>query len=275
MLYRPDLCADIANWDESNGNSFWLWRCDGQQNQMFEFRDDAIRYSPNGVDINKCVDMGAMTTDSEAMIWDCNGYDQQKFTYNQGTNQLASQSGLCLEVKNGATTDGTVLVLADCVATWKQLWSFDGTVPAPPPPGPGPSVGGGKPLKFQSDPSLCLDVAGGVATLAGSIQIWDCLGTDAQNWIFQDGELKTALDPDMCLDAGQDLAKAFTVMLWSCNGYPQQMWEYDESNQKTVYLSNRPDSALCLDAPGGWVGAGNQMWIWDCYGNDAQTFEFR
>jgi len=273
MAYKPDLCIDVDNAAQDDGTRVQIWRCDGYENQMFEFVNNAIRYTPNGEDINKCIDAVSGVEGDSLVLWECNGYAQQHWDFNSDTDQFILESGLCMAI-DGGTTDGKPVKIASCQANWKQMWGLGSDVPSPPPPPPAPSPDAGSPITFSANSGLCLDVAGGFAEDGTPVQIWDCLGTAQQNWLFNEGMLVSGLDQSKCLDAGPTMDRGFNVMLWSCNGYPQQMWAYDDQYMKTIYLNNGADASYCLDAPGGYLQNGNQMWIWDCYGNDAQSFAF-
>ncbi|WP_309619351.1 ricin-type beta-trefoil lectin domain protein [Salinibacterium sp.] len=48
----------------------------------------------------------------QLIAWDCNGGDNQKFDYVDGTFQ--SQNGLCLSVAGGSTMRGAAIQLAAC-----------------------------------------------------------------------------------------------------------------------------------------------------------------
>lgn len=61
----------------------------------------------------------------EACRRTCTGAANQKWTYNQVTRQLiGQQSGKCLDVKAGSTTNGSRVVIWSCGSQTNQQWTI-------------------------------------------------------------------------------------------------------------------------------------------------------
>src|SRR5690606_17388974 len=111
---------------------------------------------------------------------------------------IVGPGGLCVDVDNANSANGTKVQLYTCNNTGAQIWTFDG-----------PTIRAlGK----------CLDVAGGDTADGTRVQIWECNNTGAQNWtVEQDGSLKNP-QSGRCLD-GSDAAQ---LVIRTCDGSANQ-----------------------------------------------------
>ena len=57
-------------------------------------------------------------------IWDCNGGANQQWTVNTNGTITGVQSGLCLDVTGGSTTDGAKIELWSCSGQSNQQWTL-------------------------------------------------------------------------------------------------------------------------------------------------------
>jgi hypothetical protein len=104
----------------------------------------------------------------------------------------------------------------------------------------------------------CVDVAGANSTSGTPVQLWDCNGSNAQNWTVASNGTLQALGK--CLDiVGNGTAAGTKVQLWDCNGVGGQQW-VPQSNGSLL----NPQSGRCLDDPAGNTNDGTQLQIWDC-----------
>ncbi|WP_242636760.1 ricin-type beta-trefoil lectin domain protein [Myceligenerans salitolerans] len=124
-----------------------------------------------------------------------------------------------------------------------------------PAPAAGPIVGyGGK----------CTDVAGASTADGTAVQLWDCNGTDAQQWSAGPGNAVRALGK--CLDvAGAGTSNGTLVQLYTCNGTNAQAWQH-RSDGSLVNTG----SGKCLDATGPSSANGTRLQIWTCTGGTNQ-----
>ncbi|WP_415936945.1 RICIN domain-containing protein [Streptomyces sp. 039-1] len=128
-----------------------------------------------------------------------------------GTTVVGQASDRCLDVKNGAAADGTVVQLWDCNGAGAQKWARQGEALVNP--------GTGK----------CLDVSGGRTANGTLVQLWSCNGQGAQKWrINADGTFVNT-QSGKCLDAVERGTAAGTrIQIWDCYGgggtQPNQVW---------------------------------------------------
>ena len=97
-------------------------------------------------------------------------FDLDSFTFTTGARRPAPArstglAGKCLDVRGGATADGTQIQLYTCNGTAAQTWTRTGQT-----------------LRALGK---CLDVSGGGTADGTKIQLWTCNGTGAQNWAAQ------------------------------------------------------------------------------------------
>ncbi|EAU82201.2 G-X-X-X-Q-X-W domain-containing protein [Coprinopsis cinerea okayama7 len=92
----------------------------------------------------------------------------------------------------------------------------------------------------------CLDVRGAVFSNGTPVQIYDCNGTAAQNWILNRGATSIRLNgTNFCLDAGSNPANGVGMKIWQCyDNLPAQQWFYRDDNRIT--LQNQGRSSIIL-----------------------------
>ncbi|MGW2542369.1 ricin-type beta-trefoil lectin domain protein [Kitasatospora sp. NPDC001574] len=112
----------------------------------------------------------------------------------------------------------------------------------------------------------CVDVKGASSADRTPVQIYDCNGTNAQQWkIAVDGTVRAL---NKCLDVtGAATANGTKVQLFTCNGTGAQQWQVRADGS----ILN-PQSGRCLDNLGFVATNGNQLGIWDCNGADNQIW---
>ncbi|GAA4206066.1 serine/threonine-protein kinase [Actinocatenispora rupis] len=114
--------------------------------------------------------------------------------------------GLCLDVHDAATDNGTAVQVYHCNGTDAQNWLFgaDGTLR---------SLG------------KCLDATGGATDNGTKVQLYDCNGTPAQQWTARDGQLVNTKS-GRCLDATDSSTEDGTqAQIWDCTGGENQQWQ--------------------------------------------------
>ncbi|MEU5942324.1 ThuA domain-containing protein [Micromonospora sp. NPDC047548] len=123
-----------------------------------------------------------------------------------GTGPVKGLAGKCLDVRNGATADGTQIQLYSCNGGAAQTWTVT-------------------PNSTVKALGKCLDVSGGGSADGTKIQLWTCNGTGAQNWSAQaDGTVRNP-QSGKCLDvSGNNSADGTPVHLWTCTGAANQKW---------------------------------------------------
>ncbi|MFC4858008.1 ricin-type beta-trefoil lectin domain protein [Actinophytocola glycyrrhizae] len=112
----------------------------------------------------------------------------------------------------------------------------------------------------------CVDIAGANAANGTPVQLHECNGTDAQQWVFaQDGTVRGL---GKCLDVvGGDTSDGARVQIHDCNGTGAQQWVPTTEGWIINVASNK-----CLDVPAGNTADGTQLAIWTCHGDVNQRW---
>ncbi|MGI3782514.1 MAG: choice-of-anchor D domain-containing protein [Janthinobacterium lividum] len=124
------------------------------------------------------------------------------------TGPITHISGKCVDVRSGATTDGTPVQLNTCNGTAAQQWRLerDGTIRAL-----------GK----------CLDTVGGGTTKGTKVQITTCNGAPTQSWTPRTGTSKALVSTtsQLCLEVpGNKSVDLAQLWVWSCSWSDAQRW---------------------------------------------------
>ncbi len=133
---------------------------------------------------------------------------------------------------------------------------------APPPP---PPSGNGGPAIQNVKAARCLDVANGSGASGAAIQLYDCNGTRAQQWLAASRALRVYANS--CLDVtGGALVSGTNVQLWPCNGTAAQQWTL--ATDGTIRTTND----LCLEAALGGTSNGTRARVYTCNSTLAQQW---
>nr|WP_041841229.1 glycoside hydrolase family 27 protein [Actinoplanes friuliensis] len=111
-------CLDLPNSSTTNGTQPVIWDCNGATNQKWTVSGQTLQA------LGKCLDapVGA-TAGAKAQIWDCNGGTNQQWTFQSNGTVRSNQSGLCLDVNNNQTANGTLTLLWTCTGAANQQWT--------------------------------------------------------------------------------------------------------------------------------------------------------
>ena len=159
----------------------------------------------------KCIDVpGQNFRDGQAVqLYDCNGSDAQKWTYDPSTQVLrAAKNNMCLDARAYGTSNGTVVQIWTCTGASNQQW-----------------VQGGGGFTPAYDVAVkCLDVdANGKNANGTKIQLWNCLYNNNQRIALR-GQIKNATT-GQCLDVPHSHAVAGQqLQAYACNGTGAQRW---------------------------------------------------
>ncbi|MFC3744315.1 RICIN domain-containing protein, partial [Paractinoplanes deccanensis] len=111
-------CLDVPNSTTANGTQPVIWDCNGAANQRWTTAGQSLQA------LGKCLDAApGATAGAKAQIWDCNGGTNQQWTFQTNGTIRDNQSGLCLDVNNNQTANGTLTLLWTCTGAVNQQWS--------------------------------------------------------------------------------------------------------------------------------------------------------
>ncbi|MFC3572816.1 ricin-type beta-trefoil lectin domain protein [Streptomyces yaanensis] len=119
-----------------------------------------------GKQSGRCADIynNTITNGTQAELWDCNGGQNQSWTYTS-RKELVVYGNKCLDAYNLGTANGTKVVIWDCNGQANQKWNVnaDGTI-------------------TNVNAGLCLDAYGAATSNGTNLVLWSCNGGDNQKW---------------------------------------------------------------------------------------------
>jgi hypothetical protein len=152
---------------------------------------------------------------------------------------------------------GTIVVTLDYTAASP---SPSPSPSASPSPSPTPSASSSAAVsEITGYAGLCLDDTRNSSTDWNKIQIWDCIGDQAQNWDYTGGEL---VHNGMCANDSGWGGNYSHVILWDCNDAANEVWTH-EPNGEYVLAAN--GGYLCLDDPAYSTQLGRQLIVYQCH----------
>ncbi|MEU8270307.1 RICIN domain-containing protein [Sphaerisporangium sp. NPDC049002] len=120
----------------------------------------------------RCLDADLNTIQpngTKVQLWTCNGWNNQKWTYDVKTHTIHSQyNNRCLDADlNTIGSNGTKVQLWDCNGWSNQKWIYDAI----------------SHTIYSMYNGRCLDAdLGGIGTNGTKVQLWECNGWANQKW---------------------------------------------------------------------------------------------
>jgi chitinase len=224
--------------------------------------DSGKAYAHEGVSgMNGRTDIGEYfyQSDFQNVLSYATGHGLSRYTF-----WSVNRDRQCNPPDNNGVTSGVCSSVAQ--ASWdftKYTAQFAGAAPGP---GPGPGPGSGATGPITGVGGKCVDVRAASTANGTAVQLYDCNGTNAQQWtVAGDGSIHAL---GKCLDVTYSgTANGTLVQLWDCNGTGAQRWRL-QANGSLV----NPNSSRCLDDPYGNTTNGTQLQIWDCNGGANQQW---
>lgn len=207
-------------------------------------------------------------------------------TANPTSGETVGDGGLCLDVRGGATANGTAMQIYTCNHTAAQQVTYTAA-------------------NQVQILGKCVDAANGGTANGTLVQLYDCNNTGSQTWVAQtNGEL---LNPQSgrCLNvpnantapgavqlqlqdcaasaaqlwklppgpitgpgalcADVDPSSATAVQLYTCNQTDAQRWNTPGDNTIRVF-------GKCLDVTNGGTANGTRVQLFDCNASGSQTW---
>ncbi len=205
---NPNKCLDNGgeNW---NLGKIVLWDCDLNSNNMrFDFFDDSLRVRQNS---NIALDVSSPNKGANVYQYEWHGRNNQRWekVYDSAYYALVNQdSGLCLDVKESQSANGTNVRLWGCNGSNAQQWYYDEHQQF---------------FRSALNPAKCLD-NGGEAWNDGKIVLWQCnYSKDNMRFSWDGGVIRNVIDEQIVVDAYGDYQGA-NVGQWQDNGGDNQKW---------------------------------------------------
>ncbi|TDP94020.1 chitinase [Labedaea rhizosphaerae] len=111
----------------------------------------------------------------------------------------------------------------------------------------------------------CMDVAAASSANGTAVQLYDCNGTNAQQWTATNGTLRAL---GKCLDAtSAGTADGTKLQLWDCNGTGAQQFTLNSAHDIVNSASNK-----CVDVTDRNSANGTRLQLWTCTGASNQKW---
>ncbi|MFZ6747160.1 ricin-type beta-trefoil lectin domain protein [Undibacterium sp. JH2W] len=112
----------------------------------------------------------------------------------------------------------------------------------------------------------CLDVEQNKTHDGARVQIWECNGTPAQQWNYNQrtGEVRGSAGKCLDVDNGNS-ADGTRIQIFQCNGTNAQRWSYAKGELRGI-------AGKCLDVDNGNTDDGTRVQLWECNATNAQSW---
>jgi alpha-galactosidase len=111
-------CLDVPNSNAANGTQPVIWDCNSAANQQWTSSGQTLQ------SLGKCLDSPTnAAAGAKVQLWECNGGTNQQWTLQSNGTVRNNQSGLCLDVNNNQTANGTLTLLWTCTGATNQQWT--------------------------------------------------------------------------------------------------------------------------------------------------------
>lgn len=110
-------CLDVNGASPANGTQVIIWDCHTNANQQVTQNGQALQV------MGKCLDLPNAGTGTRVQIWDCHGGTNQQWNINSNGTISSVQGGLCLDVNNASTTNGSAVIVWSCHTGANQRWA--------------------------------------------------------------------------------------------------------------------------------------------------------
>lgn len=253
---------DVAIWDATSSLITYLDEANGMHIKVGEqqgvtereFVAEGDYYISSALDQSKVLDVaeGSPNDGTRIQLYSFNGSEAQKWHVGYDENGLATitnlGSGKALDVPEGAAVSGAALWQYTPNGTTAQLWDISS------------NPGGTYTFRSALSENAVIDIAGGIASDAATVQIYDANSTSAQSFTLLpvDPGISAEGQADIkegyyTLSTALDLGKALDVRGWSVeSGSALQIWESTDKENQAFKIYRLPDGFYRIE--NSWSG---------------------
>ncbi|MCB0565769.1 MAG: ricin-type beta-trefoil lectin domain protein [Phaeodactylibacter sp.] len=114
----------------------------------------------------------------------------------------------------------------------------------------------------HSSSDKCIHTKDGWMGEGAWLELWDCLGTTAQQWVVQGDQIKPFNNTDRCVTIeNASETSGSQLLLWNCHGDEHQQWVYDGV---TGLFRSRKNFKKCLSLGKKTIANGTKIQLMDC-----------
>lgn len=270
-LTNPNLCIDHGARFKNSGNVV-LWPCSVSSNQRWVFEAGAYR-----AESNTDYALTALGTGNGTKVKLYRYGAKQEQTWRLRVDEAQQRwvemrlgnSGLCLDVINGASANATKLRAWTCNGANAQRWKYDGAK---------------QHLMSAVAPNKCLDAPAGNVDNHSRPQIWDCAyysdGSSHinQRFTFDGGTIRSMRHGKTQVLDGVGVKQGDPIIFHHAHGGQNQQFNAEIHTggelPQAWFLLKDNRSGKCLDVPGSNNVNGTKLSVWDCHGGHNQQWHF-
>lgn len=213
----PGQCLDVRSALQHNGNRVQLYQCNGSAAQKWYWDSGMLR---SGLNWNKCLDVAYGGDSTIMQIWDCKGYDSQKFSQRAKTTHayqalVSEAGGRCLDINGGAMASGTRVLAWSCHGASNQKWRYEASTGL---------------VHSQKDSRYCLDGRGNTdadpAATGREWGIWRCTDSDNLRFYWAGSSLRPYRNLDLLMQADHTGNGAFVRQQAGDGSSPLSRWVF-------------------------------------------------
>lgn len=249
------------------GEGAWLelWDCMGTTAQQWVLEDNQIKPVNN---TGRCVTIKNAddTNGTQLLLWNCYGDDHQQWVYDGVKRLIRSKKNLnkCFALSSNSNGNGTLIQLMECNTGDTQQWQIDGATTSP-------TDERVQTIRPAYATNKCFHTKAGSTANGANVELWDCLGTEAQEWYFIGSQIKFNGNHDKCLTLPVgDMTNGTNIFLEDCSGGYRQEWIYDGL---TKSIRSGKNLSKCIHIRESSSANGANVELWNCLGTEAQQFE--
>lgn len=182
--------------------------------------------------------------------------------------RFSAKTSKCMDITNGATSNGTNMQVYDCKSTGAQYWAIRESS-----------------LKMETHMDKCLDLTSSNTANGTNIQLWECNGSSAQKWIYDVNNqfIRSSVNSNKCVALTNGITtNGNNIQLYDCkyNQYqPNQQWEIDgvtssmrEGEKLRIHFAKDPTK--CLDFKNASTSDGTNVMLYNCHYTNSQYIKF-
>ena len=247
-----NFAVDNPTSKAENGQDIHAWTFHGGQNQSWIYKDELIL---SAINPEYCLDVvgSKYINGNQVNLWKKHGGINQKWIFEDGFIKCKANKNFCLDIDNSTGKNGSKIQIYKILNSPNQRWRMVTKAQLK------KEEKAKKIVLLSKWKNFAVDIPESKTCNAQKVNAWTYHGRLNQNWIFKDGYIHSALNPDYCLDVFGPFYKNGThVHLHFKHGNPSQKWVLVDD-----ILLNEGNRNFCLDIDNSTGKNGSKIQIYE------------
>lgn len=257
-----NLALDVPEAKAQNGQRVHAWALHGNKNQAWIFKDGFIL---SAINPEFCLDIagGRYENGNQVLLWKKHGGLNQKWIFEDGYLLCEGNRNFCLDIDSANGKNGSKIQIWKVVDFPNQRWRMVTKTQLE------EEQKQKKVFLLSKWKNFAVDVPQSKTQNGEKVHAWAFHGEKNQSWIYKNGFIYSALNPDYCLDVyGPIYKNGSQVHLWSKHGGSSQRWVFEDG-----YLLNEGNKSFCLDIDNSTGKNGSKIQIYKILNNVNQQWQ--